>query len=206
MPKRIIIVRHGETDYNVQRRLQGWLDVPLNKDGITQARKVAERLMREAVSVIYSSDHKRALGTAKHISQKHKLLPRRRKALREDRLGILEGWQWEKQPDAYKQAQWERRILARNTGDLDWKVDGGESFGEHTTRVKKFLNQIEKLHPSDTIMLVSHGGTINRILEIYGLKNITDEYIGFKNTSVTILIKTTNGYELEIHNDISHLS
>ncbi|MFH2019558.1 MAG: histidine phosphatase family protein [bacterium] len=205
MPKRIIIVRHGETEYNVERRLQGWLDVPLNNDGIIQARKVAERLMHEAVSAIYTSDQKRALVTAKHISQKHKLFPHRRKALREDRLGILEGWQWDKHPDAYKQAQWEQRILARQTGDLDWKVDGGESFGEHTIRVKKFLHRIEKLHPNDTIMIVSHGGTINRILEIYGLKKITEEYIGFKNTSVTILIKNANDYELELHNDISHL-
>lgn len=205
MPKRIIIVRHGETEYNVERRLQGWLDVPLNNDGITQARKVAERLMHEAVSAIYTSDQKRAYHTAKHISQKHKLIPHRRKALREDRLGILEGWKWDKEPDAYKQGQWEQRMLARNTGDLDWKVDGGESFGEHTNRVKKFLRQIEKLHPDDSIVIVSHGGTINRILEIYGLKKITDEYIGFENTSVTILTKTIDEYRLEIHNDISHL-
>jgi len=204
MPKKIIIVRHGETEYNVEKRLQGWLDVPLNKNGLLQARKVAERLMHEVVTAIYSSDQKRALATAKHISKKLGVKPHKRKALREDRMGVLEGWQWEDQ-DELKQRIWEQRSLAHKSGDHDWRIEGGESYKEFVTRVKKFLRKIEKIHPEDTIMLVSHGGTINRILEIYGLKKITDEYIGYKNTSVTILRKSPKGYELELHNDISHL-
>lgn len=54
-------------------------------------------------------------------------------------------------------------------------------------------------------MIVSHGGTLNRLMEIYGFKKNTDEYIGFNNTSVTILTKAPAGYELILLNDTSHL-
>lgn len=205
MPKRIIIIRHGETQYNVERRIQGWIDIPLNENGHTQAQKLAERLSQELVSQIYTSDQKRAHETAKYISQRLMIKPRKRKALRESRLGIFEGWDWEKKPDVHKQKLWEQRTIARTTGDLNWKVEGGESIKEHLARINKFINQIEKLHPIDTILIVSHGGTINCMLEIYGLKNMTDEYISFKNTSVTILTKKPLGYQLELQNDISHL-
>ncbi|MFH2086007.1 MAG: histidine phosphatase family protein [bacterium] len=205
MPQKIIIVRHGETHYNVERRLQGWADIPLNENGHEQAQKVAERLSQEAIEIIYSSDHKRAYETASHIGAKNSLKPLKRKALRENRMGILEGWQWESEPDPIKQNLWSERDLAHNRGDTLWKPEGGESLKEHTARVKKFLKQIEIKHKTGVIMIVSHGGTINRIMEIYGCKKITDDYVRYKNTSVTILIKNKIGYQLYLHNDISHL-
>lgn len=205
MPQKIIIVRHGETEYNVERRLQGWTDVPLNDNGHTQAEKVAARLADELVEAIYSSDHQRAHATAAHISKHHALKPLKRQALREDRMGIFEGWCWEKEPDPVRQKLWEERIHARMTGDLDWKPQGGESLREHTSRVNQFIQQIEARHKDGTIVLVSHGGTINRILEVYGFKKSTDEYVRFQNTSVTILTKAKTGYHLDMLNDTSHL-
>lgn len=206
MPQKIIIVRHGETQYNVERRLQGWTDIPLNESGHAQAVKVADRLKDELIAAIYSSDHQRAHQTALHIAELHSLTPHKQLALREDRMGIFEGWQWEKEPDAKLQKLWAERDHFHKVGDMHWKVEGGESLMEHTRRVKRFLRRIEIVHPNDTVAVVTHGGTINRIMEIYGFKQITDDYISFKNTSVTILTKNVAGYRLDLLNDISHLS
>jgi probable phosphoglycerate mutase len=205
MPQKIIIVRHGETRYNVERRLQGWTDIPLNEHGHEQAAKAADRLSAETVSIIYTSDQQRAHATASHIARKLRLKPHKRRSLREDKMGIFEGWQWEKEIDPYKQKLWEERILARVRMDIHWKAEGAESCYEHTQRVKKFLRQIETKHRDDTVMLVTHGGTINRIMEIYGFRKITDEYTRYQNTAVTILVKDKTGYQLVLHNDISHL-
>lgn len=205
MPQKIIIVRHGETQYNVEHRLQGWADIPLNEQGLKQAELVAERLSQISVTAIYSSDQQRAHVTALSIGKKLALKPRKRRSLREDRMGIFEGWMWEKEPDPYKQKLWQERSLARQRGDLHWKVEGGESLLEHTNRVKRFIKRLESNHPQDSVILVSHGGTINRIMEIYGLKSQADEYIYYRNTSVTVLVKQGDKYVLELHNDTAHL-
>lgn len=205
MPRKIIIVRHGETEWNVTRRLQGWSDIPLNPNGREQARQVASRLSHESVTAIYTSDQQRAHATARAIAKLHELKPKRRQALREDRMGVFEGWQWEHEVDPFKQKLWEERTLARANGDLDWKPEGGESLREHARRVKRFVGQIEAKHPDDVVMIVTHGGTINRFMEIFGHKKITDEYTRYKNTSITILIREGDKYTLSLHNDITHL-
>ncbi len=205
MPQKIIIVRHGETEYNVDRRLQGWLDIPLNAAGHAQGQKVAERFVGEQVEAIYSSDHQRAYVTASYIANKLSLKPKKSKSLREDHLGVLEGWQWEVEIDEIKTKLWDERRQSRLLGDIYWNEHGGDSLYTHTKRVKQVLNKVEKDHPEGNIIIVSHGGTLNRILEIYGLKQITDEYIGFKNTSVTIITKQNNLYNLDLLNDITHL-
>lgn len=205
MPQKIIIVRHGETQYNVERRLQGSLNIPLNQNGVAQSLQVADRLSSESVTAIYTSDNKRAYVTALHIAKRFALKPNRRRALREDNMGVLEGWAWETEADQYKQQLWHERIKAREAGDKFWKRHGGESLYKFTLRVKLFLQTIERKHPQGTIIIVSHAGTINRILEIYGLKKPSEQHIRFKNTSVTVLIKNGNKYDLVVNNDISHL-
>jgi probable phosphoglycerate mutase len=205
MPKKIIIVRHGETDYNVERRLQGWIDVPLNKNGKQQAKKVAIRLIGESVVAIYSSDQKRAHTTAKNIAKQLGVKLHKTMKLRENNMGVLEGWQWEKEPNKELEVIWNKHQLAYTNNELDWRPDEGESIREVNARIQRLMDKIERTHGEDQVIVVTHGGTINRILEVYGLKKPGDEYIGFKNTSVTILIKTSTGYELELLNDITHL-
>ena len=205
MPQKIIIVRHGETNYNIERRLQGWMDIPLNKEGLKQADKVAERLKEVLVTSIYTSDLKRANSTAKKISKKLGIKPSMRHELREDNLGVLEGWKWEVEVDVVKERLWKERDDTVISGDLHWREHGGDSRHTHTQRVKKFLDEIEEKHPNGSIIIVSHGGTINRIMEIYGLKDPKSEYINYGNTSVTILEKSGSGYKIELDNDTSHL-
>ena len=204
MPKKIILVRHGVTEYNVSKRMQGWIDVPLLPEGLSQAKKVALRLQNEQIDIIYSSDQKRAHATAIYIGKQHNLIPKKRKALRERRMGVFEGWHWEDATDP-RQSLWEQRQLAHEQGDYSWKSEGEESMLDHFSRVKKYITKLETLHDNHNIVIVSHGATLNRILEAYGLRRMQDEYIGFGNTSVTIITKTQNGYELELLNDTAHL-
>ena len=143
MPDKIIIVRHAETKYNVDRRLQGWLDIPLNKTGREQAQKVAGRLKSENPAAVYSSDHSRAFTTAVHIASHHKLKPIPVPDLREDYLGIFEGWQWEVEKDEVKEKMWQDRHSARERGELHFTVGGCETLHDHALRVQKFIGRIE---------------------------------------------------------------
>ena len=206
MPQKIIIVRHGETQWNVERRLQGWTDIPLNDHGHEQAKLVADRLKTYPIDVIYTSDHQRAHQTAAHIAQFHSLTPINRRELREDGMGILEGWAWESEPDESKQSLWQARDEAHAKGDIEWGSGGIETLKAHTARVKKLIDQIEAEHQDKTVVIVTHGGTINRLMEVYGFKQISDEYVGYQNTSVTILTKDNTSYTRILHNDISHLN
>ncbi len=122
----------------------------------------------------------------------------------EHNMGIFEGWQWETEPDPIKQQLWEELLKARAAGDVHWKAKNSESLAEFTTRVHSFTQMLAQKHAGETIIIVTHGGTINRLMEIYGLKKIT-EYISYNNTSLTILTKNGVDYQLGLHNDISHL-
>lgn len=205
MPDKIIIVRHGLTRYNVERRMQGWLDIPLNREGRIQARAVARRLQSESIDVIYSSDHRRALLTAKHIASFHGLKPKTSRALRERRMGIFEGWQWENEQDQVRNAFWQKREQALAERNYDWKAEGEESMNEHFQRVHRHMNRLELRHNTGTILIVSHGATINRILEHYQVREMHDSYISFGNTAVTILEKVGDVYQATVLNDTSHV-
>lgn len=205
MPQKIILVRHGETKDNVERRLQGWTDTPLNANGLAQARALAQKLSSEIIHAIYASDLLRARKTATPLAKQLGLKLTINPSLREHNMGIFEGWQWETEPDPIKQQLWADLLRARACGDIHWKATNSESLAEFTTRVKNFLDHLAITHQHQTVVLVTHGGTINRILEIYRLKKITDEYFGYLNTSVTILAKHGQSYQLTLHNDISHL-
>ncbi|HOP54967.1 MAG TPA: histidine phosphatase family protein, partial [Bacillota bacterium] len=88
------LVRHGTTQYNLENRFQGHLDIPLSNQGIEQAKKLADYLKDKKIDAIYTSDLKRAVQTAEYIaaakSMKYRLLP----SLREVDVGELEGLRW----------------------------------------------------------------------------------------------------------------
>lgn len=90
MPKKIILIRHGETEYNKIGKAQGQLDIPLNKLGFIQAKKVAQQLKNEVIDVIYSSDLKRPLQTIRPLAKLKNLTIKTNKKLRERHLGIFQ--------------------------------------------------------------------------------------------------------------------
>jgi len=126
----IWFIRHGETDWNRQRRLQGWQDIPLNEFGVNQASLLAARLREEArhtpIHAIYSSDLQRAHATAVPVSEQLGLRVRVEPGIRERGFGVLEGLDHDRidvqAPEAA--AAWKSRDPLR-------PLDGGEQTGAH---------------------------------------------------------------------------
>lgn len=194
MPQKIILVRHGETDYNQQKRMQGWLDIPLNVRGHAQARATAERFIDIHVDALYSSDLVRAHTTAQYIATTVKTPIISTPALRERDMGIFAGWQWEVKTDPSKQALWQEFEHARDQEDFDWNKHQGESLRQMTDRITIFMQHLHTQHVDQTVVLVTHGGTINRLLEHYRLKSARDGFQEVKNASLHILHKRGNHY------------
>lgn len=153
---RLCLVRHGETDWNAGRRIQGQIDPLLNANGIAQARAAAEALARQRLAAIYSSDLLRARHTAEIIAARHHLSVRLSSALRERHCGILQGLTYAeaelRYPDSY--ARFARR-------HLDERLDHGESLREFGARVSGALHAIAEAHPGEHVLVVAHGGVLD---------------------------------------------
>ncbi len=206
MPKRLILVRHGTTDHNRRHLLQGWLDTPLNQEGLEQAQRLAKHLAQHYhFDHIYTSDLKRAHTTAKAIAEETQVPLTPTFLLRETNLGILQGHNWKELPPKLNKI-WQQLREATHLQNLDWKEHQGESLGQVYQRLKNFLRHLYLNHQNQVIVVVTHGGILNRILELLNLKDL-EEFISYHNTAITILDKTTSQtYQLTSLNDISHLS
>ena len=149
MATRIILVRHGETDWNRERRWQGHSDRPLNELGREQAAGLAERIGAEPISAVYSSDLMRAHETARLLADRLGLEVTAVPDLRERRFGSWEG---------LRDEEVERRFPGAH-GPPD-----GETREEMSRRVLRSLRAIADTHPGQTVLVVSHGGPIRAIL------------------------------------------
>jgi probable phosphoglycerate mutase len=148
----LILIRHGETVWNTERRLQGQFDSPLTERGLWQARQVGERMRAETFSALYSSDLPRALRTAEHIAAitGHSILTDER--LRERHFGIFEGLTRAEMERCDPVAQ--SRFLERAP---EYAVPGGESPAGFMARVRAALEDIAGRHAEQTIVIVTHG-------------------------------------------------
>ena len=185
---KLIIVRHGESRFNVERRVQGWKDAPLTERGRNQAERVADRLKDVKIDAIYASDLCRAFDTAKKIAEFHGLTVTPVKDFREQCFGDLEGFL---RPEADKIAP---NAFENREKDPDFVMPGtnGESFNMMADRVKKALDKIIGSHPDQTVLVVTHGGPKRAMLYKLGLTEgiMTYEELirnRFTNTSVTEL-------------------
>ena len=149
---RLILIRHGETLWNTERRMQGQQDSPLTERGVWQARCLGERLKTLAFTALYSSDLGRALRTAQGIAQAtgHAIVEDAR--LRERHFGVFEGMtRAEMQahdPEIYD------RFLAR---DPHYALPGGESPAAFFERCRAALEELAARHAGATIAVVTHG-------------------------------------------------
>tara|TARA_Y100000310_G_scaffold345709_1_gene468599 strand:+ start:2868 stop:3509 length:642 start_codon:yes stop_codon:yes gene_type:complete len=158
---KLILCRHGQTDFNIQRRYQGLAQTPLNEAGFQQAKRVAEKLKEEELDAAFSSPLKRAVQTAEEIVKPHKNL----KLILRDELTELDyGHLSEKTPEeieAENPGIWAKR--EENKYDFDHL--GGETFrNADEKRVKPLLKEFQEKYSSRTILAVSHGGVGRLIL------------------------------------------
>ena len=162
---KLILTRHGQTDWNREGRYQGQADPPLNSTGRQQAQALADRLADRSLEAIYSSDLQRAFETAQIIAQRHGLPVRQDQRLREINQGEWEGLRIEEIIARYPQ------IWAAFLDDpLQGQAPGGEPPLLVAERVWAAVSDIAKLYPTGTVLIVSHGFALATLLvRIYGV-------------------------------------
>jgi alpha-ribazole phosphatase len=196
---KLILVRHGETDWNTERRYQGQLDVPLNGRGEWQAQLAGRALAGEAIERIVSSDLRRAFQTARAIAAACSLPVTADARLREISFGSWEGLNYdqilEQDGDAYR--RWKENPVEN-------APTGGETLAVTEQRVLSLWQEIKEID-LETVALVSHGGTL-RILLSYLLKLPPESFWETKlgNASITTLRVNHSAVTVDVLNDMRH--
>jgi len=201
----ILFARHGETEWNAIRRVQGWTDIPLSPLGQAQASALADRLASTPLTAIYSSDLTRAMDTAAPTALRQGLEVHPRPGLREKGFGDWEGLTQPELERGYPEL-WHRYHVLR---DLEAVVPGGETWQEVVARVSSTLRRVLADHPnpSDTVLLVGHGGS-GRVVILEALQAAlpTMLHLHLDNASLSQLdFKTADDGRVLLLNDISHL-
>ena len=156
---KLILLRHGETEWNSLRRYQGHTDIPLNDTGREQAQKAAEYLLKhEDLEAIYCSDLSRTRETAQISADKIKRPVHIDARLREASFGIWEGMSFS---DVYKHHSQEFNSWYQDI--RNYKMHGGETFTEVWERVSLAVRDITRQHHG-TVLVVTHGGVIKAFL------------------------------------------
>lgn len=150
------MVRHGETDWNVEKRIQGHIDISLNATGLEQAEATAAGLVGHRFDVAYSSDLDRAWQTAQTIGIRQGLEVRRAPGLRERHYGVLQGLTTAEIAVRYPKSY--AHYLAR-TPEHDFR--SGESLVDFAARIVAAVERLAADHPGRTMLLVSHGGVLD---------------------------------------------
>ena len=205
MPEKTLelwLIRHGETEWNRARRIQGDSDIPLNELGVRQAEALAARIGQETFDAVYTSDLQRAVKTAEITFPDQDLEKDAR--LREINLGNFEGKVWADIPED-EQAQ----FTVWFNGPYDQKVPGGESSDDLQNRVRDWLSSLPK---TGRVIAFAHGGTISAILQSFtgrppprGWGEPGGWGFRLENTSITKLRISETFTSLEVINDSAHL-
>jgi broad specificity phosphatase PhoE len=199
---KVYLVRHGETDWNKDGRIQGRKEVDLNLFGLKQAHLCGKRLKNIPFDCAYSSPQSRAYQTAELIVNHHDIGLRGHKSLEEIDLGSWEGLTWSQVKRQHK------GIVDDFSKDRQTaKLHGGESYEAVTRRAMDFLNGLERLHYQH-VLVVSHAGVLKMMLsDILGLPHHKRSNFHISNTGISIIEKesTTSRWRVLTLNDTAHL-
>src|SRR6218665_561659 len=153
---RIFAIRHGETAWNRETRIQGQLDIPLNDRGLAQARRVAHALAGEPLAAVYTSDLARARQTAEAIAAETGRPLQLDPGLRERAFGRFEGQTWaeigERWPEDAR--RWRKR-------EVDFAPGGGETLTVFYARCIDAVERLARAPPGEAIVIVAHGGVMD---------------------------------------------
>ena len=159
MTTRLILIRHGETDWNIEGRWLGQADVPLNARGREQAGQIALLLKDVGLAAIYTSDLTRARETAEVLARARQLGVRIDPRLREIHQG-----EWQGLHLAEIQTRYTETFRSRQENPLQVAPPGGETASQVRERVLAAVNDIVQTHAGDTVVIVSHGFALAVIL------------------------------------------
>jgi probable phosphoglycerate mutase len=199
---RIIAIRHGETAWNAESRIQGQRDIGLNDTGRWQARRVGAALAGEPIRAVYSSDLGRAHETAESIAATTGIPVVRTEGLRERCFGKFEGRTFDEihqhWPDEAQ--SWRKRIP-------DWQPpEGGESLLELRERVYETMVELAARHPGEQIVVVAHGGVLDTLYRIATGQEVNSPRTWeLPNGAINRLLWTPQGFTLVGWSDTQHL-
>jgi probable phosphoglycerate mutase len=201
MTTTLYLVRHGETAWNVEGRIQGHLDIPLNDVGLAQADAVGRRLCGETFDAIYSSDLIRAYRTASPVVTNPDSEVVRDRRLRERHLGVLQGLTGaeaaERQPAAWK---------AFKARDPALALEGGESLGAFSRRILDFVEEVLRTHAGGRVLIVTHGGSLDAAYRhATGMPPSIARDFPIYNASVNILSHHNGRWSIDAWGDVGHL-
>jgi alpha-ribazole phosphatase len=200
---KLFLVRHGETDWNLTRRYQSYSDVPLNQNGIQQAQALAKRLAKEKIDAICSSDLSRTMETAKWIANEYEPIP----AIQCDpRWRELSFGKWDGLNHEEIQAGWQTEVNAWYADPLNVSPPNGETMLQLLERVQAALDELQSKHKDETVLIVSHGGTIQVLLcMLLGVDLNRYWQFHVKPAALTEIHVYEVGAILEVFNDTNHL-
>jgi probable phosphoglycerate mutase len=199
---KLIVVRHGETAWNREKRMQGTTDTPLSDVGQAQARALGRRLCDHDFAALYASDLCRARDTASIIAEHtgRKLITDSR--LRERRFGIFEGLTAGEIEERFPEEH--ARFVSR---DPDYEVPGGESARSFAERCLGCLCEIAGRHRGEEVVVVSHGLVLDSLYRAaQGLGHGERRPVPLINASLNIFGHGPRGWRLVLWGDVSHLA
>lgn len=202
-PTRILAIRHGETAWNVDTRLQGHLDIPLNEVGLRQAQQLAHSLAQgDAIDAVYASDLSRAFSTAQAIAQRVGQSVHPHMGLRERHFGVFQGRTFAQIEAELPEQAWHWRKRTP-----DWTPpQGGESLIALRTRIVATVDELAARHPGQHIVIVAHGGVLDILYRAATRLDLqAPRTWSLTNTAVNRLLWTPQGLSLVGWGDTSHL-
>jgi probable phosphoglycerate mutase len=203
---RILAIRHGETAWNVDTRIQGQLDIGLNDTGRWQAQRAARALQHEDINAVYSSDLSRAFETAQSIAQavsaqqKKELPVHPHTGLRERHFGHFQGKTW-----AEIEHHWPDDARMWRQRDPDWAPLAGESLVQLRERIAQCVHHLASQHAGEHIVLVAHGGVMDVLYRLAtGQSTQAPRTWHLGNAAINRLLWTPQGLSLIGWGDVSH--
>jgi probable phosphoglycerate mutase len=195
----VYLIRHGQTEFNVSGRVQGWLDVPLNDIGREQAQRLAARLGKASIDLVVSSPLSRALDTAHALAG-----PENLRVITDDRLR------------EYNMGDWTGKTgdeIAAGASELGFDdplipIPGGESAMDMRNRVSAFVKELSQKHSKtlSIVAVVSHGGTLGAIIgSMLAMPVLRRHPFTFGNASITEVVWHVSGWRMKTLNDQQHL-
>lgn len=198
---RILAIRHGETAWNVDTRIQGQLDIPLNDTGRWQAERLATAVVREGLDAVYSSDLLRASETAEAVGRGSGRVPVTDRGLRERAFGVFQGRTF-----AEIEAEWPEQALRWRKRDPDFGPEGGEPLRLFFERCVGAVARLAAAHPGQSIAVVAHGGVMDCLYRAATRIDLqAPRSWQVRNASLNRLLYTPDGFSLVGWSDTHHL-
>lgn len=196
----VYLTRHGQTEWNIEKRLQGHGNSPLTESGLRGAKELSKRLENINIERIYTSPIERAYKTAIILKGNKKIDVVKHEGLKEMNFGDFEGKITE---DVMKEnPDWNINLIMQ--GNLEMRAPNGETLAEVRERVSKAMDEIIKDNEGKTILIVGHGITLKAIMNYFKDKDVNNEVMD--QTTLTKVNVDGENFNIEFKNDGSHFT